>query len=97
MDEEKDVSKPHGGDRFVHFIDWLNHRLVGVIGPPDLGPYDEVVKKVGDAVCPVCDKAMAEHTIDHSTSNAVLSCPAPHKPQALDEPVNEFGMPKQKH
>ena len=95
MDEVTGVSEHRAGDKFVRFIDWLNHKLVGVIGPPDLGPYDEVLKKVGDAVCPVCGKPMGEHTIDRSTPNTVLNCPAPHKPEPVhNEPINEFGMPK---
>lgn len=82
------------GERYVHFIDWLDQKLVRAMGPAPLGPYDAVVKRVGEAVCPVCGRPMAEHTIDHSTQNAVLNCPAEHKPQPPDGPVNEFGMPK---
>lgn len=95
MNEEKGVDEHRGGHGFVHFIDWLNNRLVGVMGPPPLGPYDAIVKQVGDAVCPICGKPMAEHIIDHSTPNTLLICPAPHRPVAEhNEPINEFGMPK---
>jgi hypothetical protein len=98
MDEDTGVKEHHEGHGLVRFVDWLNHKLVGKIGPPDLGPYGEVVRKVGDAVCPVCGEQMAEHTIDRSTPNTVLNCPAPHKPQpAHDEPINEYGMPKHDH
>lgn len=95
MEHDTGVEKHRTPGRYVHFIDWLNHRLMGPIGPPDLGPYDEVVKRVGDALCPVCAHPMAEHTIDHSTPNTVLNCPAPPIPERFDDaPINEFGMPK---
>jgi len=95
MEDNTGVDEHRAGGRFVHFVDWLNHKLVGVMGPPPLGPYDEVLKKVGEAVCPVCGRPMSEHTIDHSTPNTLLNCPAPHIPEpAHDEPINEFGMPK---
>ncbi len=85
----------HRDDKFVHFINWLNNALSRKIGPADLGPYNTVVAQMGEAVCPICGTPMAEHSIDRSTANAVLNCPVPHLPPAvLDEPINEFGMPK---
>ena len=88
-------NEPGAESAYVRFLDWLNHKLFGVIGPPPVGPYDEVVKRVGDAVCPVCGRPMTEHTIDHSTPNAILNCPVEHRPEpAEDEPFNELGMPK---
>ena len=36
----------HHQDKFVHFIDWLNHKLVEKIGPAQIGPYDAVVDRV---------------------------------------------------
>jgi len=88
-------SSGHGvGERYVHFIEWLDTKLVRAMGPAPVGPYNEVVKRVGEAVCPVCGRPMSEHTIDHSTPNAVLHCPAGHKSEPQDGPVNEFGMAK---
>lgn len=85
----------HHHDKFVHFIDWLNHTLSKAIGPPDIGPYDDVVDRVAVALCPICGRPMVEHTIDRSTTNTLLNCPAPHLPPVVhNEPVNEFGMPK---
>jgi hypothetical protein len=96
MNEETGVDEHGAGDRYTRFLDWLNQKLFGVIGPPPVGPYDEVVKRVGDAVCPVCGRPMTEHTIDHSAPNAILNCPAEQKPEPVeDEPFNELGMPKQ--
>lgn len=41
---------------------------------------------------------MTEHTIDHSTTNSVLHCPAPPLPERPDnEPVDEFGRVKRPH
>ncbi|TFD82782.1 hypothetical protein [Cryobacterium fucosi] len=82
------------GERYVRFINRLDRGLVRAMGPAPLGPYDQVEKRVGEAVCPVCGRPMFEHTIDHSTSNAILNCPAGHKPEPPAGPVNEFGMPK---
>ncbi|HSP53931.1 MAG TPA: hypothetical protein VLO00_13635 [Cryobacterium sp.] len=85
----------HGlGARYVHFVDWMNGKLVRAMGPANLGPYDEVVTRIGAAVCPVCGRPMTEHSIDHSTANAILHCPAGHKPEPPGHPVNEFGMSK---
>ena len=95
MDEKTGVDERRAGEKFVRFIDWLNHKLIPVIGPPDLGPYDAVLQKVGDALCPVCGTPMTEHSIDHSAANTVLHCPAPHRPEPVhDQPINELGMPK---
>lgn len=94
MNEKSGANEHRSGDRLVRFVDWLNHKLTPVIGPPDLGPYDDVLQKVGGAACPVCGHPMSEHTIDHSQPNTVLNCPAPHTPRPIDdEPINEFGMP----
>ncbi|WP_241985862.1 MULTISPECIES: hypothetical protein [Cryobacterium] len=85
----------HGlGARYVHFIEWMNGKLVRGMGPANLGPYNDVATRIGAAVCPVCGRPMAEHSIDHTTPNAILHCPAGHKPAPPEEPVNEFGMSK---
>ena len=95
MDEKTSVDERRTGKKFVRFIDWLNHKLMPIIGPPDLGPYDSDLQKVGEAICPVCGTAMTGHSIDHSAANTVLNCPAPHKPAPVDDqPINELGMPK---
>ncbi|MCU1439478.1 MAG: hypothetical protein JWP85_475 [Rhodoglobus sp.] len=78
------------------FIDWFNEKVYKVVGPPPLGPYDPVVERVGAAACPVCGRPMSEHTIDHSTNNAILNCPIEPPRQPFDaSPLNELGMPKQ--
>lgn len=86
---------PSGHKGYVGFIDWLNRTLYPALGPPPAGPYGPVVKQVGEAICPVCGRPMSEHTIDHSTPNTILHCPAEHLPQPFSqEPVNELGMDK---
>lgn len=95
MKEATGQHAPREGDKFVRFIDWLNNKLVRPLGPPPLGPYDEVVERVAAATCPVCGRPMSEHTIDHSLSNAVLHCPIGHeRPGVRHEKLNELGMPK---
>jgi len=80
---------------YVGFIDWLNRKLFPALGTPQLGPYDAVVDRVGEAQCPVCGRPMSEHFIDHSTPNTILHCPAEHKPVPFDgSPINELGMGK---
>ncbi|WP_255560005.1 hypothetical protein [Salinibacterium sp. M195] len=87
---EDETSGPRG---YVGFIDWLNRKLFPVLGTPNLGPYDAVVDKVAEAVCPVCGQPMAEHFIDHSRPNTILHCPAEHLPRPVDDsPINELGM-----
>ncbi len=90
---------PHGTTEshrhgLTGFIDWLNQKLYRPLGPPPVGPYTEVIEQVGASTCPVCGEPMSSHRIDHSTTNAVLHCPAPPLPLPKDEPVSEFGMKK---
>ncbi len=87
----KSESERHG---YIGFIDWLNRKLYRPLGPPPVGPYENVVGRVGASTCPVCGKPMSLHSIEHSTTNAVLHCPAPPLPLPKDEPVSEFGMKK---
>lgn len=91
----KDEGEQSGLGGYVRFIDWLNEKLFPILGTPDVGPYDTVVHKVGDAVCPVCGRPMSEHFIDHSTPETILNCPVEHKPEPVDNaPLNELGMDK---
>ena len=80
---------------YLRLVDWLNDALMKPLGPPPLGPFEHVVSRIGDAVCPVCGGSMGLHTIDHSTKNAVLHCPNAPLPTPLRTgPLNELGMPK---
>ncbi|TFD73014.1 hypothetical protein [Cryobacterium fucosi] len=78
----------------AHLFEWVDHTLRPIAGPPPPGGFD-----ADDAValkdCPVCGRAMREHTIIHAAHDSILNCPVPHL-GAWDrdafEPVNEFGM-----
>lgn len=85
-----------GEDRYSRFFEWVDRKLYPVIGAPPLGPYGDV-EEVLVAECPVCHHPLTEHTIDHSTSNAILHCPVEAEPPPMDvSPLNEFGMPTDK-
>jgi hypothetical protein len=82
------------GRRYAHLFEWVEGKMLPIFDSPAVGTYpaDETVDLKD---CPVCGLPMSEHTIDHSLSNTVLNCPAPHRRGAdPDEfrPVNEFGM-----
>lgn len=89
----KGKDETSGRRGYVGFIDWLNLKLLPILGTPGLGPYDNVIQQVSDALCPVCGQPMSEHFIDHSTPNTILNCPVEHSPVPVDNsPVNELGM-----
>ena len=83
--------------RLVRSAAWIDRKLMPVFGAPPitLGNADEHDSAYA-AACPVCGHPMGEHTIDHSTPNAILECPAPIDRTLEHEthsPLNEFGMP----
>jgi hypothetical protein len=61
------------------FTAWLNGRLLPIIGPPPLGPYDDEVplQERPVARCPLCGAPMSEHSIDRTGERTQLRCPAP--------------------
>ncbi|SEC27739.1 hypothetical protein SAMN04489806_3023 [Paramicrobacterium humi] len=90
------TEKTHEGDNaFGRFFIWVDDKLTPIIGSANVGPYDESARAVkATDECPVCRHAMSEHTIDHSTPNAVLHCPAEAEAIEADvAPLNELGMP----
>ncbi len=90
--ERGDAPDPDG---LRGFIEWLEEKLYPALGPPPLGPYDDIVEKVGTAVCPVCGHAMEGHTIERRRDNTILTCPAPHLVRPDDRrPLGETGMPR---
>ncbi|WP_033210023.1 hypothetical protein [Gryllotalpicola ginsengisoli] len=69
-------------ERITHASDWLDDKLIPVLGPAPLGPFEpgpDVDPAPGefDALCPVCHGAMArhEHHVDASTGHVYLRCP----------------------
>lgn len=55
------------------FIDRLNRRLLPVLGPPPLGPYDEEPPVAPG--CPMCGEPMVAHVIDRSGARTQVRCP----------------------
>ena len=93
-DAADETARGHRGG-YIGLIDWLNRRLMPAFGPPPIGPFEAVIRQVGDAVCPICRRPMAEHVIDHSAPDTLLICPADPLPSPFDRgPLNELGMPK---
>ncbi|RNE66583.1 hypothetical protein [Cryobacterium tepidiphilum] len=84
--------EPHGGERTGHehrhgVGTWVNTKLMQVIGPPPVGPYDEnVVMPDSEAPCPLCGAPMSQHVIDRTGRDAELVCPTPPAP-AVHEPT----------
>lgn len=75
-------------------FEWVEGKLQPIFESPATGTYP-AAEVVALKDCPVCGRAMTEHTIDHSLDNTVLNCPQPPLRGAdPDEfkPVNEFGM-----
>ena len=75
--KRKPTIKEAGG-----FTAWLNARLLPIIGPPPLGPYDDEVpvQERPVARCPLCGAPMTEHDIDRSGERTQLRCPLPTSP-----------------
>jgi hypothetical protein len=57
------------------WVDKLNRKLLPVLGPPPLGPYDEEKPRQTAAICPLCGNPMSEHEIDRSGIRTQLYCP----------------------
>jgi hypothetical protein len=89
--------KPPAGahrDGRRQLFEWVEDRLRPAFDSPAPGRYD-AEEATGLTTCPICERPMSEHTIEHSARDTVLTCPVPH-PGNWDrdafEPVNEFGM-----
>lgn len=95
-DEQAKAEQADKPDRLHRAAEWLDGKLAPRLGAGDVGPYDEEPERSHDE-CPICGQRMREHTIDRSTGNAVLNCPAPAKPTPQSfEPLNEVGMTKRR-
>lgn len=89
-EQSREGTGPYG-----RFFRWVDNKLIPVIGPANIGPYDDDVHEYQPQdACPVCGEEMGEHAIDRSTDNPVLKCPAAQEPVGTDtSPLNELGMP----
>lgn len=88
---EKTRDGTGGFDRFFRRVE---DKLVPLMGPATVGPYDDMHELDLEDSCPICGYVMADHSVDRSTDNAVLNCPVEVEPVANDtSPLNELGMP----
>jgi hypothetical protein len=62
----------------VPWWDRLNFALFPYLGPPPLGPYDqEPLPSAALKPCPLCGKAMSEHSMDRAAGRPTyLRCPS---------------------
>ncbi|GHD40350.1 hypothetical protein D9V29_04590 [Mycetocola manganoxydans] len=82
--------------RLVRSAAWIDRKLMPVFGAPPVSTDDGVRSGGTVPSCPVCGHPMGEHSIDHSTPNALLECPAPidHSLELENySPLDELGMP----
>lgn len=69
------------GTRAERAAEWLDAKLLPVLGPPPLGPYDQEAPRTDAATCPLCTRRIDEHTIERDHGHAFLVCPAPARTQ----------------
>jgi hypothetical protein len=62
-------SESHG---LVHAAEWLDGKLVPILGPPPLGPYDAELPRGTD--CPLCGQALTGHRTEKSEGHVFLHC-----------------------
>lgn len=65
-----------------HATGWLDDKLIPLIGPATLGPYelderDDPHPGAHDSLCPICHHAMSRHfvDVDATTHHVYLACP----------------------
>ncbi|MDQ0894153.1 ribosomal protein S27AE [Agromyces ramosus] len=75
MTRRKPLAQTGAQRGYAGFIDRLNARLLPLIGPPPLGPYDEEAVPAKPPTCPLCGSPMSEHRIDRSGERTQLHCP----------------------
>ena len=54
-------------------VEWLDDKLVPVLGPPSLGPYD--AEPPHSERCPLCGDFLAEHRAEKQEGHVFLHCP----------------------
>lgn len=94
MNAQRDEHENASG-AIMRFYDWINDKLLPIIGPPDTGPYGPVIERVNQAVCPICESPMADHFFDRSSPDVVLYCPKDEADHASDRaPLDGWGRVK---
>ena len=67
-----------GGDTvhthsLTHAVEWLDDKLVPLLGPPPLGPYE--VEQPHSTTCPLCGESLARHGTETEEGHVFLRCP----------------------
>lgn len=92
----RDMASRPTGNAFTHFFDKVDEALEPIFGAPPITVDDEPMRgPTGEEACPICGRAMFEHSFDRSTSNTVLICPTDERLPEHDVagPYGELGMP----
>jgi hypothetical protein len=76
-----DKVKRRFGARAEHAAEWLDAKLLPVLGSPPLGPYDLEAPKTEAATCPLCARRIDEHMMERDHGHAFLICPSPARTQ----------------
>ncbi|MFF1633518.1 hypothetical protein [Leifsonia sp. NPDC058248] len=80
--------KPEHERRAWQASDWLDSKLLPILGPPPLGPYGEPQEvDLLDAICPLCGRPMRDHVIERTEHHVYLHCPGDERQ------VEETGRP----
>ncbi|NEN04852.1 hypothetical protein G3T36_03110 [Diaminobutyricibacter tongyongensis] len=56
--------------------EWLDDKLVPVLGPPPLGPYGaDDPQPEAHTSCPICGEPLAQHRLERDGEHSYLHCP----------------------
>jgi hypothetical protein len=57
----------------AHAAEWLDGKLIPVLGPPPLGPYD--AESPHATTCPLCGQSLAGHRTEKEEGHVFMHCP----------------------
>ena len=57
----------------AHVADWLDSKLVPLLGPASLGPFD--VERPHEGTCPLCGEQLRQHLAERDGEHIFLHCP----------------------
>jgi hypothetical protein len=56
--------------------EWLDDKLIPVLGPPPLGPYGaDDPQPEAHTSCPICGEPLAQHRVERDGEHSYLHCP----------------------
>lgn len=61
------------GRGLAHAVEWLDDKLVPLLGPAPLGPYD--AEPPHSTVCPLCGETLSRHVTEKEEGHVFLHCP----------------------